>query len=252
VRQRQLTGGWDSLEGALKRCRECPRLVEHRERIARVRRRAYADEEYWGRPVPSFGDRRAGLVVVGLAPAAHGANRTGRMFTGDRSGDWLFRALHRAGFASQARSTKRSDGLVLSDCLVTAAVRCAPPGNRPLTTERDSCRRWLEAELDLLAAHGLPRVLVALGQFAYDQTLRTMRGRGFSVPRPKPRFAHGVEVALDGRPAGAAPIVAIGSYHPSQQNTFTGRLTEEMLDAVFERARTLLRATGSGEVADGA
>ena len=233
---------WEELERDVATCRQCPRLVEHRERVARTRRRAFADQEYWGRPVPAFGDRRARLLVVGLAPAAHGANRTGRMFTGDRSGDWLYRALHRAGFASQARSTDRNDGLELRDCLVTAAVRCAPPGNRPGTAERDACRPWLEAELDLLAAGRRPRVVVALGQFAYDQAFRTFRDRGLSVPRPKPRFGHGVELDLGAPREGGPGMVMIGSYHPSQQNTFTGRLTEEMLDAVFERARGRLCA----------
>ena len=176
----------------------------------------------------------ARLLIVGLAPAAHGANRTGRMFTGDRSGDWLFRAMHRAGFANQAESTSRADGLVLVDTAITATVRCAPPDNKPTTTERDTCRMWLEQELDL--ADRL-RVVIALGGVAFNQTLRIGGDRGWEIPRPKPRFGHGVEVRL-----GVGAPRLIGSYHPSQQNTFTGRLTEHMLDAIFIRARDLLEA----------
>jgi uracil-DNA glycosylase family 4 len=198
--------------------------------VARERRAAFRDEQYWGRPVPAFGDPAGRILVVGLAPAAHGANRTGRMFTGDRSGDWLYGALHRAGFASQPDSTARGDGLLLSGLLVTAVVRCAPPGNKPTTTERDACRPWLEEELDLLAHL---RVFVTLGSFAFDQTIRILRDRGAGVPRPKPRFGHLAEVALrDGR-------TVLASYHPSQQNTFTGKLTEDMFDRVWTRARAL-------------
>jgi uracil-DNA glycosylase family 4 len=198
--------------------------------VARERRAAFRDEQYWGRPVPAFGDPAGRILVVGLAPAAHGANRTGRMFTGDRSGDWLYGALHRAGFASQPDSTARGDGLLLSGLLVTAVVRCAPPGNKPTTTERDACRPWLEEELDLLAHL---RVFVTLGSFAFDQTIRILRDRGAGVPRPKPRFGHLAEVALrDGR-------TVLASYHPSQQNTFTGKLTEGMFDRVWIRAREL-------------
>jgi len=203
--------------------------------VAREKRAAYGDEEYWGRPVPAFGDSGARILVIGLAPAAHGANRTGRMFTGDRSGEWLYRALHRAGLASQAESTHRGDGLALRDVLVTAAVRCAPPANKPTPAERDACRPWLEAELDLLAR---ARVFVTLGSFAYDQTLRIFADRGAGVPSPKPRFAHLAEVALgDGR-------TVLASYHPSQQNTFTGRLTEEMFDQVWQRATRIVRPAG--------
>ncbi|HSH76320.1 MAG TPA: uracil-DNA glycosylase, partial [Longimicrobiales bacterium] len=190
----------------------------------------YRDEEYWGRPVPAFGDPDASILVVGLAPAAHGANRTGRMFTGDRSGDWLYRALHRARMASQPASTGRSDGLRLSDVLVTAAVRCAPPANKPTPDERDACRPWLEAELDLLAR---VRVIVTLGSFAFSQVMRILSDRGAGVSGPRPRFGHLAEVALpDGR-------TVLASYHPSQQNTFTGKLTESMFDAVWARARKL-------------
>ena len=198
--------------------------------MAREKRAAFRDHEYWGRPVPSFGDPEARILVVGLAPAAHGANRTGRMFTGDRSGDWLYAALHRAGLASQPESVERGDGLRLSGVLVSAAVRCAPPANKPTPAERDNCRPWLEAELDLLPN---VRVFVALGSFAFSQTLRVLAGRGAGVPTPKPRFGHLAEVGLaDGR-------AVLASYHPSQQNTFTGTLTEEMFDRIWSRAREL-------------
>ena len=221
------------LEREVTECRRCPRLVEWREKVAREKRAAFRDEEYWGRPVPAFGDAEARILVVGLAPAAHGANRTGRMFTGDRSGEWLYAALHRAGLANQPESVDRGDGLRLEDVLVTAAVRCAPPANKPTPAERDNCRPWLEAELDLL---GRVRVFVALGSFAFDQTLRVLGERGAAVPAPRPRFGHLAEVPLpDGR-------VVLASYHPSQQNTFTGKLTEEMFDRVWTRARALAGA----------
>ena len=208
-------------------CRLCDRLVAWREQVARERRAAFADQEYWGRPVPGFGDPRARLVLVGLAPAAHGANRTGRVFTGDRSGDWLYRALHRGGFASQPTATGRDDGLRLRDAYVTSAVRCAPPGNRPLPAEQAACRPYLERELALL---GRTTVLLALGGIAY-RTLAAREGL-----RPRPRFGHGLEVGL------ADDRTLLCSYHPSQQNTFTGRLTEAMLDSVIERARALVDA----------
>ena len=222
--------GLADLMAEVTACRRCPRLVEWREQVAREKRAAYADHEYWGRPVPSFGDPAAWLLVVGLAPAAHGANRTGRMFTGDRSGLWLFRALHRAGLANQALAESRNDGLQLRGTWITAAVRCAPPSNRPTGTEWQQCRPWLEHELDLL----LPstRVIVSLGGYAFDRVLRGLRERDLGVPSPKPRFGHGIEVATDG------PTV-LASYHPSQQNTFTGRLTEPMFDAIWERAKAL-------------
>lgn len=212
-------------------CRRCPRLVEWREAVAVDKRAAFADEQYWGRPVPGFGDPHAGVVVVGLAPAAHGANRTGRMFTGDRSGDWLYRAMWRAGFASQPESSGRDDGLALSGAWVTAPVRCAPPQNNPTVDERDTCAPWLGRELDILE----PAVLVALGDFAYRSIWRYLSNGGHDLPRPRPRFAHGLEVPI---PTG---LVVLASFHPSQQNTFTGRLTEDMLDGVFERARALQR-----------
>lgn len=217
----------DSLQALAERiaaCRRCPRLVEWRERVAAEKRAAFRDQEYWGRPVPGFGDPEAVLLVVGLAPAAHGANRTGRMFTGDRSGEWLYRALYRAGFANQPTSRDRHDGLRLDGAFVTAPVRCPPPSNRPTPAERDACRPWFEAEVALL--HRV-RVLVALGAFGFIESARLL---GI---RPLPRFGHGAEVtAPDGR-------VLVGCYHVSQQNTFTGRLTEEMLDEVFARAATL-------------
>jgi uracil-DNA glycosylase family 4 len=205
-------------------CRACPRLVDWREQVATERRAAYRDEEYWGRGVPGFGDPAARLVVVGLAPAAHGANRTGRMFTGDRSGDWLYRALWRAGFANQPSSVRRGDGMRLRHAYITSPVKCAPPQNKPTPAEVATCRPFLERELALLTE---VRVFVALGHLAYDSLCAH-----FGV-RPRPKFGHGAEVRLDERRH------VVCSYHVSQQNTFTGRLTEPMLDAVFTRARTL-------------
>lgn len=205
-------------------CRACPRLVAWREQIAQDKRAAFRDEEYWGRAITGFGDERARIVVLGLAPAAHGANRTGRMFTGDRSGDWLFRAMHRAGLANQAESVSADDGLELTDAWVTSAVKCAPPDNKPTPGERDTCAGFLRREL---AALETMRVVVCLGTFGFDAALRH-----FGV-RPKPKFGHGVEVVVDGGP------ILLGCYHVSQQNTFTGRLTEPMLDAIFSRALTL-------------
>lgn len=213
------------IERRLTGCRRCPRLVDWREQIAEEKRAAYADQEYWGKPVPGFGDPGARLLVVGLAPGAHGANRTGRMFTGDRSGDWLFRALHRAGFASQPRSTAADDDLRLLDCYITAAVHCVPPANKPSADEQRECGAWLREEIAALA--GI-EVVVALGGLAFGRVLREELGWGSVEPRP--RFGHGVEVAFSDGPR------LIASYHPSQQNTFTGRLTEPMLDQVFERA----------------
>lgn len=219
----------EQLNGELIECRKCPRLVAWREEVAVTKRAAFRDSEYWGRPVPGFGDPAARLVIVGLAPAAHGANRTGRMFTGDRSGDWLFRALHRAGFANQPEAVDRNDGLEVHDCYITAMVHCAPPDNKPTTQEKATCAGWLDRELDLLAS---ARVVVVLGQLAYTQVLRRY---GSDAPRPRPRFGHGQEVEI----GGGGPLV-IASYHPSQQNTFTGRLTEDMLDEVFTRAQQLV------------
>jgi uracil-DNA glycosylase family 4 len=220
-------------------CRKCARLVAWREEVARTRRAAYADQEYWGRPLPAFGDPAARLLVVGLAPAAHGGNRTGRMFTGDRSGDWLYRALHRAGFANQPHSVSRDDGLVLQDCLITAIVRCAPPGNQPQPSERSNCQPYLEAELALTPQ---VRAMVALGGFAWTNLVRVLGSRGWTIPKPKPAFGHGAE-ALVHRLDGTA-VHLLASYHPSQQNTFTGTLTEEMFDAVWARAAEIVRTEG--------
>ena len=212
-------------------CRRCPRLVSWREEVARHKRAAYAGEDYWGRPVPGFGDSEARVLVVGLAPAAHGANRTGRMFTGDRSGDWLYGALHQAGFANRPESSSRGDGLALTDCYVTAAVRCAPPGNRPTPAERDTCRPFLERELDLLARI---RVIIVLGSFAFQQVWRILKARGEPLPSPRNPFSHGLELPI--RPG----LTLLASYHPSQQNTFTGTLTRKMFDGIWERVRGLL------------
>ncbi|MBY0274509.1 uracil-DNA glycosylase [Candidatus Binatia bacterium] len=211
-------------------CARCPRLRAHCAETARVRVRRFRDQEYWGRPVPSFGDPRARLLIVGLAPAAHGANRTGRMFTGDDSGAWLYRALHDAGFASQAESLHRDDGLALRDAYVTAAAHCAPPGNRPSPAEIAACRPFLARELALLSR---ARVVLALGQIAWDAVLAALACEGV-VFRPRPRFGHQAEVPIDAR------RVLLGSYHPSRQNTQTGRLTREMLASVLARARALV------------
>jgi uracil-DNA glycosylase family 4 len=221
--------GFAALEREVIGCRRCPRLVAWREHTARVKRAAFAAEPYWGRPLPGFGDPAARVLVLGLAPAAHGGNRTGRIFTGDRSGDWLFASLWRTGFANQRESLSRDDGLALRDCYVTAAVRCAPPANRPLPVERDNCLPYLVRELELLAA---VRAIVCLGSFAWDVALRALRARTITLPRPLPRFGHGATATV-------GPYTLLGCYHPSQQNTFTGRLTEDMLDQVFERARQL-------------
>ena len=214
----------DQLRRRVIDCHACPRLVEWREQVSIDKRASYRDEEYWGRPIPGFGDPKASIVVLGLAPAAHGANRTGRVFTGDRSGDWLFRAMHKAGLANQALSHRRDDGLELTNAWVTAAVKCAPPGNKPETSERDSCRPFLQREFALLRnAKGV----VCLGGFAYEAACSE-----FGV-RPRPKFGHLVEASTD------SGLTLLCSFHPSQQNTFTGRLTEPMLDAVFTRALVL-------------
>jgi uracil-DNA glycosylase len=217
------------LTDEIVRCERCPRLVEWRRRTAANPPRRYRGEEYWGRPLPGFGDADARVLLVGLAPAAHGGNRTGRMFTGDRSGDWLYAALHRAGLANQALSVSCDDGLRLTGAYITAVNRCPPPANKPTPGERDNCLPFLERELELLER---VRVIVTLGSYAWDGTLRALRGRGADVPRPKPRFGHGAEASV-GR------YTLLGCYHPSQQNTFTGKLTAPMLDAVFARAREL-------------
>jgi uracil-DNA glycosylase family 4 len=219
----------EALHRRIVRCEKCPRLVAWRSEAAANPPRRYAGERYWARPLPGFGDPRARVVLVGLAPAAHGGNRTGRIFTGDRSGDWLFAALHRTGFANQPTSERADDGLRLRDAYVTAVNRCAPPANRPTTQERDNCLPYLVAELGLLER---TRVLVALGSYGWDGALRAVRDRGAEVPRPRPRFGHGVEAEV-------GEYTLLGCFHPSQQNTFTGKLTEAMLDDVFTRAREL-------------
>lgn len=215
------------LRSEVEECRACERLVAWRERVGEEKRRSYMEWEYWARPVPGFGDPAARLLVLGLAPAAHGANRTGRVFTGDRSGDWLFAALHRAGFANQPTSTHAGDGLRLTDAWVTAAVKCAPPDNRPANDERDRCQPFLLREIESLPNL---RAILCLGKFGWDQALRALRALGRQVPTPLPRFGHGSRAAV-------GDLTLVGSYHPSQQNTFTGRLTEEMLDAVMTAAR---------------
>ena len=211
-------------------CRACPRLVTWREEVAADPPRRYRGESYWARPVPGFGDPAAGILVVGLAPAAHGANRTGRMFTGDRSGEWLYAALHRAGLANQPTSLHAGDGLELHGAYISAVVRCAPPANKPTPAERDECIPYLVEELALLAR---VRVIVCLGAFAWDGALRVLARSGHPTPQPKPRFGHAAEAAV-------GPYALVGSFHPSQQNTFTGKLTEPMLDAVFARARAII------------
>jgi uracil-DNA glycosylase family 4 len=221
--------GLAALEAEVIACRRCPRLVGWREEVARDKRAAFADQDYWGRPIPGFGDPAARVLVLGLAPAAHGANRTGRVFTGDRSGDFLFAALHRTGFANQPTSVHAGDGLELTGAWITAAVRCAPPANRPTPDERDACLPWTVAELELVRD---VRVVVCLGAFAWDAALRLRVALGLAPARPKPRFAHGA-----GYDAG--PWIMLGCFHPSQQNTFTGVLTPAMMDDVLQTAREL-------------
>lgn len=221
--------GWNSLNRAIMACDRCPRLLGHCAEIGRVKRRAFADQTYWAQPVPNFGDPRARLLIVGLAPAAHGANRTGRMFTGDRSGDWLYRALHRAGFASQAEATNRDDGLQLTGCAITAACHCAPPDNKPTREELGNCGEWFERTVSLLPV----KVFLALGQIGWRAVVDLARQTGMYSGRV-PKFSHRGCVKLLGE------RWLVGSYHPSQQNTFTGRLTEEMFDAVFTDVRQLL------------
>ena len=223
----------ERLETEITACTRCPRLVAWREESAANPPRRYAGQAYWARPVPAWGDPAARIVIVGLAPAAHGANRTGRMFTGDRSGDWLYAAMHRAGLANQPHADHADDGLRLHDAFISAVNRCAPPANKPTTEERDNCLPYLASELELLER---ARVLVALGSFAWTGALLALAAIGAPIPRPRPKFGHGAEAEL------AAPgrtLALIGCFHPSPQNTFTGRLTEPMIDAVFARARDL-------------
>ncbi len=213
-------------------CTKCPRLVEHREAVARDKRRMYREWEYWGKPVPGFGDPNARLLLLGLAPAAHGANRTGRMFTGDRSGDWVYGTLHKFGFASSPESLRQDDGMGLQDVYITAALRCAPPGNKPLPQERDNCLPYLRSELALLTNL---QVVVALGKFAFDVYLGDRASHGPPAPSPRPKFGHLASYPLEGG------VTLLASYHPSQHNTLTGRLTREMFEAVFSKARDLIR-----------
>lgn len=219
-----------TLDSRISMCRACPRLVAWREQVATDRRRSFADQEYWGRPLPGFGDESPAILVVGLAPAAHGGNRTGRVFTGDRSGDWLFASMHRVGLASQAESTSLDDGLVLYRTRVIAAVRCAPPANKPTPTERDTCAPWLDQEFQLVRP--TLRVIVALGAFAWTASLAMLVRSGAPIPSRRPRFGHGAAVEVAG-------LTLLGCFHPSQQNTFTGKLTEPMIDEVFMRAAGL-------------
>jgi uracil-DNA glycosylase family 4 len=219
------------LEARVSVCTACPRLVRWREDVARDKRASFADQPYWGRPIAGWGDPEPGILIVGLAPAANGGNRTGRVFTGDSSGDWLYASLHRVGVAAQPTSEHAGDGQRLIGARMVATVRCAPPANKPTTAERDTCAPWISAEVRLLLPH--VRAVVALGAYAWDGALRALAGAGLAVSRPKPRFGHGVEVAI-------GPVTLLGCYHPSQHNTFTGRLTPAMLDAVFLRARELV------------
>jgi uracil-DNA glycosylase family 4 len=229
-------GALRRLSAQIVRCRRCPRLVQWRERVATEKRAAFADQEYWGRPVPGFGDPTARILVVGLAPAAHGGNRTGRIFTGDRSGDFLFASMYRCGLASQPASVSRGDGLRLHGVYVAAVNRCCPPSNRPTPQERDNCLPYLASEIELLDRL---RVLVPLGAFAWDGVLKALDALGHATGRPRPVFTHGAEAV-------AGSYVLIGSFHPSQQNTFTGKLTADMLDDVFGRAAELARDHPAG------
>ena len=230
----------DALERSIIECRRCPRLVTWREAVAADPPKRHRGEEYWARPLPGFGDPQARILVHGLAPAANGGNRTGRVFTGDRSGDWLFAAIHRAGFSNQPESVNRHDGLMLRDMFINAAVRCAPPANKPTPAERDNCAPWLEEELELLTG---VKVVIALGSFAWDAMLRTVRRMDGTVPRPKPKFGHGAETVL-GAPAGnewSGPErwIMLGCFHPSPLNTQTGVLSVAMTDQIFARAQQL-------------
>ncbi|HWU31521.1 MAG TPA: uracil-DNA glycosylase [Marmoricola sp.] len=234
VRALAATADLTSLDAAVSVCRACPRLVEWREDVAHHKRASFANEPYWGRPIAGWGAAEPKILIIGLAPAANGGNRTGRIFTGDRSGDWLFASLHRVGLATQATSVHAGDGEQLIGARMAATVRCAPPDNKPTIEERDTCAPWITREVDLV----LPslRVVVCLGAYGWDAALRTLGNAGIAIPKPKPKFGHGAEVELDG-------ITLVGSYHPSQQNTFTGRLTEAMLDAVLGRARAVAELT---------
>ncbi len=232
------------LDARVSECRACPRLVEWRERVAREKRAAFRDETYWGRPVPGFGPPDARLLIVGLAPAAHGANRTGRMFTGDRSGDVLYAAMHAVGLASQPTATAIDDGLELVGTRITAPVHCAPPENKPTPAERDRCRSWLESELHLLAP--TVRAVVVLGGFGWQALMPVLAGAGWDVPRPRPRFGHGARVTLDPIAPDLPELTVFGCFHVSQQNTFTGRLTPAMVEDVLTRAADAAGVTRRG------
>lgn len=220
----------DQIQADVVNCRACPRLVKWREKIALEKRSAFRNDIYWGKAVPGFGDESAQILIVGLAPGAHGANRTGRMFTGDRSGDWLYGALHRAGLANQPNSDRIDDGLLLNNVYISAAVHCAPPDNKPTPEERDRCSPFLARELKALTE---VKVIIALGNFAYESLWRQLSLQNLLLPKPRPKFSHGLEILLP-------KIILLGSYHPSQQNTFTGRLTEPMFDKIFSRALDLV------------
>lgn len=224
--------GIEALQSKVVRCRKCPRLVEWREKVAHKKTKRFEHEEYWGRPIPGFGDPAARLLLIGLAPAAHGGNRTGRMFTGDRSGDWLFRALHKFGFASQPTSVSRTDGLKLEDCYISATCRCAPPKNKLLPSEIRNCRPFLLTELKLLKN---VRVIIGLGKVGFDSAVSSVTTLGKASFVKKPTFKHGVKFHVNEK------LTLLGSYHPSQQNTFTGRLTESMFDGIFKAARELVK-----------
>jgi len=230
-----------SLDRAVSHCRACPRLVQWREETAVVKRASYRDWTYWARPVPGFGPSNARIAIVGLAPAAHGGNRTGRVFTGDRSGDWLYAALHRVDLANQATSVSIDDGLRLTDTRILAAVRCAPPANKPTPAERDNCAPWMARELALLPEL---RVVVVLGQFGWNALWPVLADMSYEIPRPRVRFGHGAHVVIEH--PGSRPLTVLGCYHVSQQNTFTGVLTESMLDAVLLHARGLAQGRGAG------
>jgi uracil-DNA glycosylase len=237
---RELAIGAESLDNLMARqsvCRACPRLVEWREEVATTRRKSFLEERYWGRPIPGWGDPEPSILIVGLAPAAHGGNRTGRVFTGDRSGDFIFASLYRCGLAAQPTSVSASDGQRLIGARVAAVVRCAPPDNKPTPQERDTCAPWLTAELRMIAPS--LRVIVCLGGFAWQALWPVLRQTGYEIPRPRPAFAHGAEATL--RAEDRTDVLLLGCYHPSQQNTFTGRLTPDMLDAIFTRAATIGR-----------
>jgi uracil-DNA glycosylase family 4 len=253
VRRLSRTDDLAELDARVSVCSACPRLVRWREDVARDKRASFADQPYWGRPIAGWGAPTTGaggpgeearLVIVGLAPAANGGNRTGRVFTGDSSGDWLFASLHRVGLATRATSVDAGDGQRLVGTRMVATVRCAPPANKPTVAERDTCARWINRELELLAPS--VRAIVALGAYGWDGTLRALAGAGYAVPRPRPRFGHGVQVSMlrSGEPDSGA-VSLLGCYHPSQHNTFTGRLTPAMLDEVFTTARDLAGIPGA-------